>query len=821
MINWYMKYDQETVGQLFNSVPYWKYCPSYNDNIFKNNYFNTIIQEFEKYEDGEIPVHPYFNDYFCCKCQFYLQKLTTCLPLIFHTEYLVGTQDSFREFCRQSSYYLESEKFYAFSFWNTVKDDKPYILTRLHYSFKRLLEFLLELNSHFISANLLNPTNIPAHEIMDEDSQGDLQFYIAKVLKGLLIEVETYEYIHSSHMILLHTLYEISTKLGQGVGTIMSRYKEKLSMEDQRIAHLSPDISELRAQVDGGRRKFTAYFVSKESINGTGTGIGSLEDNPGDITSQFMENMEGIEEEESYNLRERGINKEEDDDDDDVMGFVEEGENIGDYVDIDHKEFNSFNSFNTSKEGEGIKDQKVHQMPVIDHMNVKKFIGSLFSEPKLDYYKKSMQKLEDKLQKNDLTQRAKLKKYLGKFLSTPENNLRAYSDLHNKYKISKMDNNYYEELLYKKKKYQMTVLVNKMIQRKKSGFGEASPKTGKLEGYEQIGGSSETVSKLPMKLRFSPSESSRQSSPPAKMSTPQPFKRKPTIFDYKEMKESPNNPFHRKEKIQQEEKEKDYVQLKDDIEQNFLNSTNYNQLMWMLESKVNVPKLSIKRGDSQRSLGRAVHFDQGLSPMTMQRLATRRKSRMEAGIFKRIPPQSSASNQIEVSSIEMTSERSRGGSSQESEESDYTDIGDNKSNKSSKSRQSSNKRMLLTPQPIGDKLDKGSSIDYFRGGDRLLTTVDAHTNLGVQDNREGVEPAAHSHIKALIRDKLVPSYTDRVLNSDRESRAQDWIGKFTFKDLIRQKKFEIIGSRTTIKTPREKLPKTYRGGGGDSGVEDL
>ena len=140
MINWYLKYDSETVDLEFDLIDYSNYNPMSEKDTFSSHYFQEIIEDFQKFECGNEQI-TLSNDQYCSKCQAHLIKQSNVLMSIFKTETILCDLRNVRNLSKKAVHYLEAERFYYYCFWNAVSNDKSYLIQRLHNSFKRFLNF--------------------------------------------------------------------------------------------------------------------------------------------------------------------------------------------------------------------------------------------------------------------------------------------------------------------------------------------------------------------------------------------------------------------------------------------------------------------------------------------------------------------------------------------------------------------------------------------------------------------------------------------------------------------------------------------------------
>eukprot|EP01022_Parablepharisma_sp_SALTPOND_P035596 TRINITY_DN958_c0_g1_i1.p3 TRINITY_DN958_c0_g1~~TRINITY_DN958_c0_g1_i1.p3 ORF type:complete len:723 (-),score=106.09 TRINITY_DN958_c0_g1_i1:2285-4453(-) len=218
MINWYKSYDEETKDQAFKNVDYAKYSPYAEDCMFTVHYFEEIKHNFFKFEQGHVEL-PLNNDHFCSKCQAQLLKQSITLCTIFKTEALLCEIPLLRELAQRAVRFFEAERFYCFSFWNAVINDKQFLLSRLKCSYARFYWFLLELNTC-----LLSTMSDPKFETM---TYKELQGFLVNSYKALILETEHFDYLYPDFVRIVKIIFEISTKLTDNIQLITSRYDSK------------------------------------------------------------------------------------------------------------------------------------------------------------------------------------------------------------------------------------------------------------------------------------------------------------------------------------------------------------------------------------------------------------------------------------------------------------------------------------------------------------------------------------------------------------------------------------------------------------------
>ncbi len=218
MINWYKAYDEESKDQPFKQVKYSKYSPYSEDCIFTAHYFEEIKHNFQKFELGHVEL-TLNNDHFCSKCQGQLLKQSQTLCTIFKTESLLCDIESLQDLAQRAVRFFEAERFYYFSFWNAVVNDKQFLLTRLKHSYMRFYRFLIELN-----ACLMPATKDPRFE---SATYKELQAFLVGSYRVLLLEVEHFDYLYQDFVKIIKTTLEICTKLTENIQFIISRYDAK------------------------------------------------------------------------------------------------------------------------------------------------------------------------------------------------------------------------------------------------------------------------------------------------------------------------------------------------------------------------------------------------------------------------------------------------------------------------------------------------------------------------------------------------------------------------------------------------------------------
>jgi len=231
MINWYKVYDEETKDQSFQSFDYSKYSPYDENCIFTVHYFEEIKHNFFRFEQGlaEIILN---NDHFCSKCQTQLLKQSQTLCTIFKTESLLCEIPTLRELAQKAVRFFEAERFYYFSFWNAVINDKQFLLTRLKCSYARFYRFLIDLNTI-----LLPVLNDPK---LEQTTYKELQTFLVNTYKALILEIEHFDYLYPDFVKIIKIICEISAKLTDNIQLIIANYSIK---DEEKLPRKNTDLS--------------------------------------------------------------------------------------------------------------------------------------------------------------------------------------------------------------------------------------------------------------------------------------------------------------------------------------------------------------------------------------------------------------------------------------------------------------------------------------------------------------------------------------------------------------------------------------------------
>lgn len=216
MINWYKAYDDETKGKSFTEIDYSKYSPYTENSIFTLRYFDEIKRNFFKFEQGCLDLN-LNNDHFCTKCQVQLLKQSTTLCGIFKTDSLLSEEKSFQDLAKKAVKFFEAERFYYFSFWNAVVNDKQFLLDRLRFSFLRFYKFLIELNKCFTESNSTSASE-------GNSDYKELQTFLIKSYKVLIMDIEHFEYLYQNFVKLIKSILDICNKLTQNIQFIINNY---------------------------------------------------------------------------------------------------------------------------------------------------------------------------------------------------------------------------------------------------------------------------------------------------------------------------------------------------------------------------------------------------------------------------------------------------------------------------------------------------------------------------------------------------------------------------------------------------------------------
>eukprot|EP00826_Nyctotherus_ovalis_P050577 TRINITY_DN6214_c0_g2_i1.p1 TRINITY_DN6214_c0_g2~~TRINITY_DN6214_c0_g2_i1.p1 ORF type:complete len:548 (-),score=172.15 TRINITY_DN6214_c0_g2_i1:17-1570(-) len=225
MINWYKAYDEESDTKTFKELDYSKYNPYSENCIFSTHYFEEVKEHYSSFDNSASEL-PLSNDYLCCKCQEQLLKQSLSLRGVFRTESLLCEAAELRELAVKACNFFEAERFYYYSFWNAVTNNKQFLLDRLSSSYNRFCKFLIDLHSALISNS----------EHSDVSSFSELQLYLAKMYSVLVLEIEHFDYIYFQLVDTIKFIREISSKLLEPIPFVMSKYSEKEIGEDLCIS---------------------------------------------------------------------------------------------------------------------------------------------------------------------------------------------------------------------------------------------------------------------------------------------------------------------------------------------------------------------------------------------------------------------------------------------------------------------------------------------------------------------------------------------------------------------------------------------------------
>ena len=218
MINWYKSYDEEKKDQPFKLISYTKYTPYAEDCIFTVHYFEEIKHNFFKFEQGRIELL-LNNDHFCSRCQAQLLKQSLTLCTTFKTESLLCEIPILHEFALKAVQFFEAERFYYFSFWNAVINDKQFLLARLKYSYARFYRFLVELNACLLP--IINDSKF------ESGTYKELQAFLVNTYKALILEIEHFDYLYPEFVKIIKINCEICSKLMDSIQMVISKYDAK------------------------------------------------------------------------------------------------------------------------------------------------------------------------------------------------------------------------------------------------------------------------------------------------------------------------------------------------------------------------------------------------------------------------------------------------------------------------------------------------------------------------------------------------------------------------------------------------------------------
>jgi len=174
------------------------------------------------------------NDHFCSKCQSQLLAQTSNLRDVFKTESLLCEVPEIRDFSIRAIDFFNAESFYYYSFWNAVTNNKEFLLRRLNCSYKRFYRFLIDLNA----VVLKNKDNF------DMSTFTELQVYLTKMYKVLILEIEHFDYIYPELVENIKLICEIASKLLDDIPFVLEKEEESsYSSPKQKVITVDDEIS--------------------------------------------------------------------------------------------------------------------------------------------------------------------------------------------------------------------------------------------------------------------------------------------------------------------------------------------------------------------------------------------------------------------------------------------------------------------------------------------------------------------------------------------------------------------------------------------------
>lgn len=212
MINWYKLYDEESDSASFNHTDYSKYNPYSNHCIFAAPYFSEIKQNYASFDTSNstsasasvsVSELPLSSDYLCRHCQQQQLRQSVSLRGAFTTESLLSQVPELRQLAAKACHFFEAERFYYYSFWNAVTNNKQFLLDRLSSSYTRFYKFLLDLHCALVSN--------AGH--LDASGFCELQQYLTKMYSALALEIEHFDYIYPQLVGTVQLIRETASKL--------------------------------------------------------------------------------------------------------------------------------------------------------------------------------------------------------------------------------------------------------------------------------------------------------------------------------------------------------------------------------------------------------------------------------------------------------------------------------------------------------------------------------------------------------------------------------------------------------------------------------